>query len=201
MRIATEFEREEPDMKPGDSTKNAWAMRDEFLNLKADPALGWNGSLSAFLNKWGLWKLNRDFRGEYEWVTGWDPITRDPGFMLALPHLLREEQERYRKAILRSNADGWLRAHSLSLETADKRPFFVVRTSFCNPAIEATITIDHLAEKRFGICKRCHNIFEKETQHKKDYCSRECINLAGVQRWRDKQRKMQKKGAKGNAKG
>jgi len=89
----------------------------------------------------------------------------------------------------------------LSLETADELPLYFVRESYCKSAIEAVITIDHFKKRRFGICKRCHALFKKETRHKKSYCSDPCINAANVQRWRDRQRTLQKKGAKRNAKG
>lgn len=173
-------------------------MRDEFLNLKADPEFGWDGSLNAFLNKWGLWNLGGGFADEWSALVG--ARLRNPGFVLALPHLLKEEQENYRKALLKSNARRWLRAHPLNLETADEPPFFFVRGSYCKFAIEVTITIDHLAQRRYGICKRCHKVFEKETLHRKSYCSDPCINAAGVQRWREKRRTLPKKGTKRNAK-
>jgi len=118
-----------------------------------------------------------------------------------MPHLLKEQQQRYSKALLPSNARPWLRSHPLSLDTADEFPFFRVTRSYCRGAIEATVTIDHLAERKFGICKRCHASFEKQNKHKRNYCSNRCFNAAGVQRWREKQRKAVRKGAKHDAKG
>ncbi len=199
-------------LKPGDTTKNAWLMRDEFLSLEADPELGWDWSVRQFLNKWGLWSLDSGFTED--WASYRNPLRmlapsasrptqqqNRPDFVLVMPHLLREQQERYSKALLPSNRRNWLRSHPLRLETVDEPPFFLVRGSSCSPAIETTITIDHLAERQFGICKRCHSVFEKETRHRKSYCSERCFNAAGVQRWREKQRKAAKKGEKRNAKG
>jgi hypothetical protein len=115
-------------------------------------------------------------------------------------HLLQNQQERYRKAIFSANARRWLSLHPLDLATAGEFPFHRLRKSCCSDAIEATITIDHLAERRFGICKRCHKVFEKEKQYRMDYCSRTCANAASVERFRERQRK-ERKGAKRNAKG
>jgi hypothetical protein len=199
ISFKSDFKIPPSDLKPGVPTKNAWIMRDEFLNLNAESESGWDRSLHHFLNRWGLWWHGGDITRD--WIEWKGVLLEKPGPVLVVPHLLRKDQENYRKALVKSNAHSWLRAHPLSLETAAELPLYFVRESYCKSAIEATITIDHLAERRFGICKRCHDIFEKETLHKKDYCTRECINLAGVQRWRDRQQKMRKKGAKRNAKG
>jgi hypothetical protein len=198
------------DLMPGEATKNAWIMRDEFLSLSADPEMGWDWSAQQFLNKWGLWGFERGY------VEAWDldsypalgalfaSVTKQrtdkPDFVMVVPHLLKEHQERYRKALLPSNARNWLRTHPMNLSTADEFPFFRVQRSYCDGAIETTITIDHLAKRQFGICKRCHKVFQKETRHKKNYCSERCFNAAGVQRWREKQRELTKKGVKRNAK-
>lgn len=185
-------------LEPGKVIKNAWAMRDEFLNLEADPESGWEWSVWQFLNKWGIWEPDRGFTEDWQAV----PIRlmppsaprqeqkrKRPDFLLVMPHLLREQQRKYRKALLPGNARSWLRSHPLSLNTADAFPFFRVLTSYCRQAIETTITIDHLAKSQFGICKRCHKVFPKEYRHKKQFCSKRCINAAGVQRWREKHRK------------
>ena len=184
-------------LSPGDAKKNAWIMRDEFFNLQADPQLGWDWSVRRFLNRWGLWNYSRGYTEDWasmpiRILSPSAPLPdrkRDtPDFTLVMPHLLKELREKYRTAILPSNARAWLRSHPLSLETADERPFFFVRRRFCKDAIEATITIDHLAMRRFGFCKRCGNQFEQETQHKRNFCSRRCIQAAGVKRWRAKQK-------------
>ena len=199
------------ELKPGDVTKNAWIMRDEFLKLDAESVLGWDWSAQLFLNKWGIWESGKGYTED--WALRSLPRMMPPSasvpeqnherpeFVLVSPHSLKEQQERLRKALLPSNARPWLRSHPLSLDTANEFPFFRVRSSYCRHAIETTITIDHLAERQFGICKRCHSIFERETRHKKSYCSERCFNAAGVQRWREKQRKAARKGAKRNAKG
>lgn len=200
---------------PGNVTKNAWIMRDEFLSLEAHPRLGWESSVQRFLNKWGLWRSEQgyvkawDFSSSYSNLTmlaalGSGERTDTPDFLIVMPHLLKAQQEWYRKALLPKSARSWLRSHPLhplKFTPADEFPFFRVRSSYCRDAIEATITIDHLAERQFGICKRCHNVFQRETRHEKNYCSERCFNAAGVQRWREKQRKAIKKGAKRNAKG
>lgn len=199
------------ELTPGDVTKSAWIMRDEFLNLTEDSEFGWDWSARRFLNKWGLWELGTGFVKVWDSATYQNLValatlftrerTDTPGFTVVMPHLLKEQQARYRKALLPSNGRAWLRSHPLNLSTADKYPFFRVNKSYCSDAIETTITIDHLAERKFGICKRCHKVFEKETNHEKNYCSKACINAATVQRWRERQREMAKKGAKRNAKG
>jgi hypothetical protein len=202
-------------LKPGEVTKNAWIMRDEFLSLGADPdpESGWDWSARHFLNKWGLWGFGQVY--VEDWDLAYLQALMEPllsvrgeraykidksGFVMVIPHLLKEQQERYRKALLPSNARPWLRSHPLNLDTADEFPFFRAHKSYCSDAIDTTITIDHLAERQFGICKRCHNVFQKETRHKKSYCSERCFNAAGVQRWRENQRNKTKKGAKRNAK-
>jgi hypothetical protein len=185
-------------LKPGEITKSAWIMRDEFLNLEADPELGWDWAVRQFLNKWGMWDSDRGF--SEDWASRpitlmapsalrQGPKTERPDFMLVTPHLLREQQAKYRRALLPSHARSWLRSHPMSLESADEFPFFRVRSSYCSSAIEATITIDHLADIKFGICKRCHKVFEKEKKYKMSYCSRSCANAASVARFREKQRK------------
>jgi hypothetical protein len=198
-------------LEPGTVKKNAWIMRDEFLTLDADTILGWEWSVRRFLNKWGLWEYDRGYIDPWNGTSllnlkilhqiGSKRRIDEPDFAMVVPHLLQKQQEIYSKALLPNNARKWLRVHPLSLTTADEFPFFRVRRSYCCDAIEATITIDHLAERLFGICKRCHKIFQRETRHEKNYCSERCFNAAGVQRWREKQRKPAKKGTKRNAKG
>ena len=201
-------------LKHGDVKKNAWIMRDEFLNLCADPEAGWIWSVRQFLNKWGLWGFGQEYvngseKTSYLTMTATNsPITKSgidrPGLVLVIPHVLMEKQESYRKALLPRNARTWLLSHPFKLELLEKSdefPLFLLRRSYCTDAIDVTITIDHLAERQFGICKRCHKVFQKETLHKKSYCSERCFNAAGVQRWREKQRKAAKKGVKRNAKG
>jgi hypothetical protein len=196
-------------LEPGKVKKNAWAMRDEFMSLEADqdPELGWNWSVVRFLNKWGIWELSKGYTED--WTANLSTISpphlsanrslplrelmttqtpEKPDFLLVVPHLLKKLQEKYRKALLPTSRTSWLRSHRLEHVTADDYPFIRVQRSNCSAAIEATITIDHIAGLNFGICERCHKVFEKETQHKKNYCSRRCIQAAGVKRWRAKQK-------------
>jgi hypothetical protein len=185
-------------LKPEDVTKNAWIMSDEFLNLEDDPESGWEFSIWRFLNRWGIWESGRGFRED--WSTSpiriMSPFASlpeqeidKPDFVLVIPHLLKEQQGKFRKAVLPSNARPWLRSHPVSLDTANEFPFFRVRRHYCRDAIEATITIDHLAEIKHGICKRCHKVFEKEKKYKMVYCSRTCASAASVERFRERQRK------------
>lgn len=201
-------------LEPGKIEKNAKIMLDEFVNLEKPPQLGWDLSVQQFLNKWGLWC------SEQRYVEAWDSAsapqltalfslmtkqrTDTPDFLMVMPHLLKEQQERYSKALLPKSARPWLRSHPLhplKFSTADEFPFFRVRTSYCRDAIEVTITIDHLAGIRSGICKRCYRVFEKEKKYRMSYCSRSCANAASVERFRKRKRKASTKGGKHNAKG
>lgn len=179
-------------LKPGDVEKNAWAMRDTFFGLDENQ---WVWNLNLFLNRWGLWNYSTGFHV--------DMSARMPGFALVLPHLIKEKREQYRKALDRKCARAWLSAaQPLSISAIDRPPYSLVERFYCEDAIKATITIDHLAGRLFGFCKRCGKQFEQETDHKKNFCSRRCIQAAGVKRWRDKQKKKTtKKGANRNAKG
>jgi hypothetical protein len=187
----TKFVGHLPQVIPGIAKKNAWIMRDEFLNLPDGDDSDWVVDLRRFLNKWGLWGRGQGL----QFLDGPDDV-----MVFIAPHLLKEQQESYRRALLPTHRKNWLRSHPMTLQTVDEPPYFHVRGSYLSDAINTTITIDHLAERQFGICKRCHAVFEKETKHKRDYCSRTCINAANVQRWRDEQRKSRLKGAKRNAK-
>jgi hypothetical protein len=181
--------------KPDEKTKNAWIMRDEFLNLSVSDESEWPVCLKQFLNKWGLWS--------YGIVFDVSLAEERPGFVLEFPHLLSQKRTEYRKALQLESARKWLSTanplfqfpHGIS--AMDKWPHFLVERSYCEDAIRATITIDHLAERKFGICERCHELFEKETKHKKRYCSESCINAANVKQWRDRHRKGEQRNAKG----
>jgi len=185
-------------LKPADATKNAWIMSNEFLNLEEDRESDWEFNVWQFLNKWGIWEPGRGFTEDWsaspiQIALPHVPLLKQeidkPDFLLVMPHLLKEKQGMYRRAVLPSNSRAWLRSHPLSLGTAEEFPFFRVRTNYCSHAIEATITIDHLAEIKHGICKRCHKVFEKEKKYKMVYCSRTCANAASVERFRERQRK------------
>jgi hypothetical protein len=174
-----EFEALFPSVKPGDVEKNAWVMLQEFLDLEDDE---WEWKLWRFLNRWGLWSH------EYGYSVGIrHPL---PGFCLVFPHLIREKRDQFRKGLRSTNSRQWLNAaQPLSFSTLDKPPYFFVERCYCEDAIRAVITIEHLAGRRWGFCKRCQKLFECETAHERNYCSRRCIQAAGVQRWRDRNRK------------
>jgi hypothetical protein len=173
-----------PSLTPGDVAKNAWAMREEFFNLEDDI-----GSVCRFLNRWGRWKPQR--RYEESVADGFGP--RPLPLALEFPHIILRERDRYRRALVGS-ARGWLRtAGGLSISQIDEPPYFVMEQFSCAAAVHYTVTIDHLSGLKFGICKRCRKLFEHETQHKKNYCSRKCIQAAGVQRWRAKKKKESKR--------
>jgi hypothetical protein len=181
---------------PSDKAKNAWLMRDEFLNLDVTDDSEWCWCLRQFLNRWGIWNIEQGFQ------TGMSARTGVHGFALAHPHLLRQKREEYRKALEGKSARRWLsKARPLSFTTIEEPPYFLVQRHFCEDAIEATITIDHLAGRRFGFCKRCGKQFEQETNHKKQYCDRKCIQAANVANWRAEKRKELRKAGKSNAKG
>jgi hypothetical protein len=95
------------------------------------------------------------------------------------------------------------KARPLSFSTIDQPPYFLVERFYCEDAIQATITIDHLAGRRFGFCKRCRKQFEQRTEHKKLYCDRKCVQAANVANWRANKRKELSKSKQGgtNAKG
>lgn len=189
-------------LKPGDAERNAWLMRNAFENLEPDPEVGWDWSVLAFLNKWGIWELARGYSDDWASTplrmlapSAPSPENKPkPDFLLVMPHLFKAQQDAYRKALLPSSARTWLRSHPLSLGTAEEFPFFRVRESSCRGAIEATITIDHLSKIKFGICKRCRHVFEKQGKYKVSYCSRRCANAASVERFRERQRKASSKG-------
>jgi hypothetical protein len=171
-----------PMLKPTDSAKNVWGMREEFFELSESD---WSRNLRDFLNRWGMWAC--EFGYTHSVMHG-GPM---PGFVVTFPQLLREKRDEYRKSLEPKSARKWLStARPLSFSTLDKPPYFLVERFYCADAIEASITIDHLAGRQFGFCKRCARLFEHETRHRKNYCSRRCIQAAGVQRWREKQRKL-----------
>jgi len=78
-----------------------------------------------------------------------------------------------------------------------------VELSYCEDAIKATLTIDHLGNVKFGICKRhdCRKLFKRKTAQKRVYCTPECAHLANVRKLRKAKAKSTVKGTKKNAKG
>jgi hypothetical protein len=165
--------------------KNAWAMRDEFFNLAQD-----DYSLKRFLNRWGQWNYSFDF------IRGAKLL--GPGLRVVLPHLLWEQRERLRLA-LTGSPRAWLTSASpMSFTQIKTRPYFLVERSYCEDAIKATITIDHLANLKFGICKlnTCRKFFERETRQRKVYCSQKCAHTANVRELRAQKKKAESKGRK-----
>lgn len=170
--------------------RNVWTMRDSFFRLEPSVV-----ELKTFLNRWGAWNSER----RYE-VNGMS--LQSLPFALAVPEAIWRQREAYRKA-LSGSARSWLRtARPLTFSPLEEWPHFLVERNTCQDAIEATITIDHLREAKYGFCKRCRAMFERDTKHKKNYCSRKCIQADATARWRANQRKQAKRqGGKKNAKG
>lgn len=172
--------------KPERKSKNAWAMRDEILNIGKGSEDEQIQDLLFLLNKWGLW-----------WMWPHNPedalakrMNQFWGISFAFPHLILKDCEKYRQSLLPKNAKKWLsKAEPLNVVQTNKPPYFLVERDDCARAIEATITVDHLSGRRFGFCQRCGKQFEQETQRKKNYCSRACISAANIQHWRENRSK------------
>jgi hypothetical protein len=181
-------------LKPGSKYKNARLMLYDFLNETSDAY-----SLRDFLNRWGIWRWGSGYY-EQPLASGgikWPPSVfvrleerPSPPFLLEFPHFLSQERERYKKALLPSNARRWLKSSGgLSLSNIDTPPYFIVNRSYCDQTVETIITIQHLTGAKFGICKRCRRSFEHQFEHKKIYCSRSCSSAAAVKKYRDSKRK------------
>jgi hypothetical protein len=199
-----EFEKLFSLLKPDGPAKDAWEMQREFFDMEQDVSM-----LRRFLNRWGLWNGQRCYDAGYLGLTpppkGMARMIHPPlGFALVIPHLLWEQRERYKSA-LAGKPRAWLgKTSHLSFSTINEPPYFLVERSYCQEAIEATITIDHLSNVEFGICKRddCRKLFERTTRQERLYCSPECAHLANVRKLRaaKKQAQSKRKGAKQNAK-
>ena len=174
----------------GNRQRNVWAMRDRFFKLEPSVV-----ELKTFLNTWGPWDAQRRYRA------GAFSLNSLP-FALVVPDAIWRQRDVYRKAISGS-ARTWLRkATPLTFSTLDEWPHFLVERFTCQDAIEATITIDHMRDAKSGFCKRCLAMFKRDSLHKKNYCSRKCIQADATARWRANQRKEAKKlGGKKDAKG
>jgi hypothetical protein len=181
-------------LRPKPATKekerNVWTMCEKFFSL--EPSLV---ELKTFLNAWGPWDGERRYPANGHSL---DSVR----FALVIPDAVWRQREGYRKAQSGSSR-AWLRkASPLTFSTLEEWPHFVVKRSTCQSAIEATITIEHLRGAKYGFCKRCRGRFERDTLHKKNYCSRTCIQADATARWRANQRKEAKKqGGKKDAKG
>jgi hypothetical protein len=164
--------------KPDGAVKNAWAMRDEFLNLEHDPS-----KLRMFLDRWGSWRPRFAHRMS-------DPSTLNDS-LLILPHDIWRLQELYRRA-LTGSARNWLRSvGGLGLVQSDVPPYFSIEVSDCESAIRGTITIDHLSNSTFGICRRsdCRRLFEFTTKQRRYYCTPHCAHVATVRKSRAEKKK------------
>jgi hypothetical protein len=178
-----EFEKVVPSLTPKGVAKNAWKMRNEFLNMEKE-----TDALCSFLNRWGLWSHDRGYHVELD--------KKMPGLVLALPHLLWEQRDKYRSALAGSPRTWLSTARPLSFRRIDETPYFIVDRSYCEEALEATITIDHLSNAKFGICKRsdCRRLYVRETKQKRLYCTTRCAHLANVRKLRAEKRKTESKG-------
>ncbi len=177
--------------KPGREVKDAWEMRGEFFHLE-DTVY----ATLQFLNRWGLWSAA-------ERVIQVAPSrTLFPGAVVT-PHRLWSLRDAYIKAAAGSPRSWLTKATPLSLKEAEKPPYFIVERLFCEDAIKATLTIDHLGKVKFGICKRhdCRKLFKRKTAQKRLYCTPECAHLANVRKIRKAKAKAMGKGTKKNAKG
>ena len=203
--------------------RDPWKMREEYFEIEE----GNSRSLCDFLSKWGLWShFFRHVRDPRQIVS--EPtfarsiVFQDlPWLAVVLPHRFWQERELLRRALIGSSRkwlssissfDGtaempfWLGSHSaLGFKVANEPPFCILERSYCQEAVRTTISIDHLSNVSFGICKRqdCRKLFERTTQQKRMYCSPECAHLANVRKLRADQRRSsaKRKGNSRNAKG
>ena len=173
--------------KPDGPLRDAREMRREYFDLEKK-----SSALCDFLNRWGLW--HRMFRR----ISGTFPCTT------VFPNQFWEQREEYRRALV-GTPRKWLTSSApLKVESINEPPYFLVERSICMEAVQATITIDHLSNVKFGICKRsdCRRLYERRSRQKRLYCSPECAHLANVRKLRAKKKKTEsKKGPKRNAKG
>jgi hypothetical protein len=178
---------------PGEVSKDAWEMRNEFLDWK-----GGTDELRGFLNRWGLW--NWQFRPA---EMGRGMVGESQPFALVLPHLIWE-----RRTALKSGMAGkpsvWLKtAKPLSFSQSSEPPYFSMVSYYCEDAIVATISIDHLRGMKFRLCKLkdCRKPYLVKTKQKRMYCSTAHAHLANVRKIRAEERKAAKRGTENNAKG
>jgi hypothetical protein len=172
-------------VKPEEMVRDAWEMREEFFAIRGDL-----NATNRFLNRWGLWN--------FQLVSLAPPDNGLFSGTLISPHRLWTLCDTYIKAAAGSPRSWLTTAAPLSLKESEKRPYFIVERSYCEDAIKATITIDHLAKVKFGICKRhdCRRLFKRTTQQKRLYCSPECAHLANVRKLRAQKKKTEPKGRK-----
>ncbi len=158
--------------QPDESVHDAWKMRDELFALEYDIF-----AMRRFLTRWGLWSYQPQFE--------MGSLRMHP-FALMLPYQLWSLRQSLTKAAAGSPRAWLSTATPLSFKETDKRPYFMVERSYCEDAIKATITIDHLSNVKFGLCKRhdCRKMFKRTTAQKRLYCSPECAHLANVRKLR-----------------
>lgn len=174
--------------KPGHEVKDAWEMREQFFDLEDSVE-----ATLQFLNRWGMWSAR--------WV---EQVSPRPGLFqhaLVFPHRLWSLREAYKKAAAGSPRSWLTRATPLTLREAANPPYFIVERSYCEDAIKATLTIDHLENVKFGICKRhdCRKLFKRKTAQKRLYCTLKCAHRANVRKLRKAKAKAMGKGTKKNA--
>ena len=168
--------------KSGGIAKDAWKMRDEFLNLKPE-----TNALCLFLNHWGLWDRERGyarrFFGELQDVA------------IVIPHLVWKRREQYRSALVGKPRKWLSTTSSLFLSESKEPPYFTVQRSYCEAAIRTTITIDHLSKAEFGICRliNCRKLYKRETKQKRMYCTTAHAHLANVRKSRAEKKKKSKR--------
>jgi hypothetical protein len=163
--------------------RDAWIMRDEFLNLKHDTE-----ALRRFLNKWGV-------------VNGFQSAIGPVGnrfqqsIQFQLPHLIWKAQMEFRRALV-GTRKRWLRSNLLYLTPTGTPPYLSVDAPNCSCAISATITIDRLSGVKFGICKRkdCRRLFEHTTKHTRFYCSWSCAHVVAIRNQYKRERELELKG-------
>lgn len=172
--------------------EDAWEMREEFLSIPED-----SGELSGFLNRWGLWNASRGYDARNAFSA--PPL----GFALAFPHLIWQQRRNFSKGLV-GRPSAWLRsATPLKFSQSSEPPYFTETRSFCEAAIEATISIDHLRNLKFRLCrlKDCNRPYLVKTKQKRMYCCPEHAHLANVRKQRAEKRKAEAERRKQNAKG
>jgi hypothetical protein len=156
-------------------------MRDEFLILKPE-----TDALCLFLNHWGLWNSDPGYECRF--------FGKPQDVTIIIPHLIWKVREQYRRALI-GKAPTWLRnAGHLSLSRINEPPYLSVKESYCERAVRATITIDHLSNVSFGICRLidCRKLYKRETKQKRMYCSTAHAHLANVRKSRAEKKKNSK---------
>jgi hypothetical protein len=173
--------------EPESVTKDAWEMREDFLGIERET---W--ALSLFLSRWGLWSQGLGYATRV--MSNNSPL----GFALTFPHLIWAERERYSKAMA-GKPIAWLKtAPPLNFRQTSEPPYFDMESSYCKAAIEATISIDHLRNLKYRLCKLkdCQKPYRVRTKQQRMYCSTKCAHLANVRKLRAEKKKAESKGRK-----